>query len=165
MNKYTKHQSQHVPRVLLLLALALTLVLLAGCRAEDGIEGATQVDRDVFLPEVETILAGAGCNTLCHQPGSPTDGAYCDGCHAPGKLQTDIATLNGAGMVGVTTMATTNGKKIVLAGSSADSMLYWVINQNGQYTTDGGGMLTFMNSLTPDERGIVKAWIDQGANP
>lgn len=162
MTQTTRPKTIPFPWLMFLVAVALGLTLLVGCRAEDGVEGGvTVVDRAIFWAEVEAIMTDAGCAN-CHLPDAPDVATSCEPCHV-GYLPSSAATLDELGMISVTSTATTSGVDIIVdPGSSGSSTLWWAISGDAQYD---GGMKTSMTTLTPDEKGIIKAWIDQGAIP
>ena len=165
MNNFTRRRSMALPNLLMVLAMTLGLALLAGSCAEDGVEGDDEVvvDRDIFWTEVETIILDAGCQDNCHLPNAPI-ATYCDSCHGgDGYTPNTISTLDELGMIGVASSAVDTGPpNIVEAGDSGSSTLWWAISGDAQYD---GGMKSYMTTLTANEKGIIKAWIDQGANP
>lgn len=160
--------------------LAMAATLFSACLAEE--------DRDNFVPpadngggnggngitystwtEVETILTDKNCAN-CH--GSADATACVTVCHGSDHSPADTITLDHASIVDITTSALNTAEVIVDSGSSATSVLYWVVSQDSaNYSIDDDGqMLGSMGpnaSLTPiftaDEQATIASWIDGGA--
>lgn len=161
--------------------LAMAATLFSACLAEEdrdnvdapAADGGGNGGGDVAAAtwsEVETILTDKNCAS-CH---GSADATVCTvGCHGGSEYSRDqLVVLDHAGIVDVATSALTTADLIVAAGSSATSVLYWVVSQDSaNYSTaDGGGMLGSMGpnaSSTPiftsDELATVASWIDGGA--
>lgn len=145
----------------------LALVLLTGCLAEEGSKDEQGGDGggSVTFSEVQAAFTTATCYD-CHNPGAPATTCESAGCHpGSGRTPSLVSPLTHADLVDQTTMALPTTDIIVDPGSSATSVLWWVISQDSQYTSKGGAMLTSMpvSSLSQTDKDNIQSWIDDGA--
>jgi hypothetical protein len=147
------------------------LLVLGGCLAEEG-TGPVDPSSYTFAADIEPILTDAKCYN-CHGVSQAPGGTCNTGCHnstnAPACSGSDCSAtpftdLTRATMVGVTSLTATGN--IVTVGSSATSTLWQVVSGDGQYSTNGGAMLTSMgtNSLSTSDKSTIQGWIDYSGN-